>query len=536
MTKKPNWWEGLSVYHIYLRSFYDSNGDGAGDLPGVIEKLDYLAGKPDSLGINTIWISPFYASPMADFGYDIADYYRVDPSFGTMADFESLVNRAHGLGVRVIIDYVPNHTSDKHEWFKESRSNRKNLKRDWYTWRDSKPDGSPPNNWKSVFGGSAWQYDEHSKQYYLHTFLKEQPDLNWDNPDVRKEMKNVIKFWLDKGVDGLRVDAVSWLSKDRLFRDDLLNPTYQSDQTDPYHEVLHNHSCAGPKLFDYLNEMVDVCHKYKNRFMITEAYPETSGEISQYLDYYKKLRHNICAPFNFECISLPWSAHVYRVFIDSFQKALPHGQPPIYVMGNHDKPRLASRVGEESAKTAALLLTTLPGIPFIYYGDELGLTNTAIPKNKLKDPSTTLDGVGRDQSRTPMQWNDEPQAGFSSTESWLPVSPDYRSNNVAKQSSDSRSILNLYKSLLRLRHKSEALKTGSYQSLDLGDSVYGFVRGKDSESFTISINFSDRKIIIDSVDTKGSVVLSTYRDDYQNLQPNDNLILRPHEGVIISAS
>ncbi|MBA3757767.1 alpha-amylase [Candidatus Saccharibacteria bacterium] len=531
-----DWWDGACVYQIYPRSFYDSDSDGVGDLRGIIKKLDYLAGKPESLGINAIWISPFYPSPLADFGYDVSDYRGIDPLFGSMVDFDRLVQEAHLRGVRVIIDFVPNHSSNQHTWFKESLSGRESPKRNWYVWKDPKPDGSPPNNWMSVFGGSAWEFEESSQQYYLHTFLKQQPDLNWDNQDLRKEMKEIMKFWLEKGVDGLRIDAVSWLSKDLQFRDDPVNPRYRENIDDSYHKLLHTCSSQGSKLFDYLNEMIDVCRGYENKFMITEAYPDVQGEISHYLKYYQRLNHNICIPFNFECISFPWDAGTYKNFVDLFQEALLPGQPAIYNMGNHDKSRLASRLGRDSAKTAAMLLLSLPGIPFIYYGDEIGMQDVYIPKNKAKDPFTTPEGVGRDPSRTPMQWNEYMNAGFSTTEPWLPLSTDYKQCNVESESRYNESFLNLYKDLIAFRKQSTVLRVGAYQSLELGKNIYGFVRENLTDKVTVVLNFSNETEIIDSKALKGRVVLSTYRDIGSNFNLNGHLKLRPHEGVFIAPS
>lgn len=521
-------------YHIYPRSFLDTNGDGIGDLKGVIEKLDYLAGKPDSLGVNAIWLSPFYPSPMADFGYDVCDYKDVDSIFGKMADFDRLVEEAHNRGIRVIIDFVPNHTSSEHPWFEESRSSKDNPKRDWYIWRDPR-DGAEPNNWVSNFGGSAWELDKTTGQYYLHTFLKEQPDLNWDNPKVRQAMKDNMRFWLDKGVDGFRVDAVSWLSKDKQLRDEPLNPHYREGIDDPYKRLLHTFSAEGDNLFRYLNEMVEVCTRYGERFMITESYPETDDEISHYIKYYDMLEYAVCAPFNFECITFPWDASTYRGFIDLFQEALLPGQPPIYNMGNHDKSRLATRIGRSAARTAAMLLLTLPGIPFIYYGDEIGMLDTKIAPSQFKDPFAK-EGASRDPERTPMQWTPDKNAGFTEGEPWLPVADDHTRHNVESQSKDPRSFLSLYKALLKTRRGSDALKHGSYRSLDLGKDVFGFVREFDLERYTIILNFSSEEKIINSRAIKGKVILSSMMDYEEPPHMKNELLLRPNEGLILVAA
>lgn len=533
---KRKWWHGASVYHIYPRSFADGNGDGIGDLKGIIKKLDYLSGSQDSLGFNAIWLSPFYPSPMADFGYDVSDYTDVDPVFGTLLDFERLVEEAHKRNLRVIIDFVPNHTSNQHPWFEESSMGKDSKKRLWYTWRDPAPDGGPPNNWLSVFGGSAWQFDEKSGQYYLHTFLKEQPDLNWDNPEVREAMKDIIRYWLDMGVDGLRVDAVSWLSKDPKFRDDPLNPQYRESVDDRYNRLFHSFSSQGPQLFDYLNEITEICSEFEDRFVITEAYPDVGADISHYLHFYGKLRLDNCAPFNFECINLPWDAATYRGFIDIYQQALLPGQPAVYNMGNHDRARLATRIGVEAARTAAMLLLTLPGMPFVYYGDELGQRDVPIPKHKTKDPFAAPDGTGRDVARTPMQWSDDKFSGFSEHEPWLPLSKDFKQQNVKTMGEDPFSILNLYRHLLKLRNNVQTFKYGSYWSLNLGDNLFGYVRENDMERYMIILNFSDQPVAATSKALRGQVILSTYMDKFHYSRVYGGLRLRPHEGVIIEAS
>jgi alpha-glucosidase len=531
---KKDWWHGAIFYHIYPRSFYDTDGDGVGDLKGIIEKLDYLAGRPDSLGINAIWLSPFYPSPMADFGYDVSNYQDVDPAFGTMNDFERLIEEAHKRNIRVIIDFVPNHTSSEHPWFKESKSSKDNPKRDWYVWKSPREE-SEPNNWISVFGGPAWEFDKSTGQYYLHTFLKQQPNLNWDNPEVRKAMNDNLRFWLDKGVDGFRVDAVSWLSRDKQLRDEPLNPHYREGFDDPYKRLLHSFSAEGDNLFKYLNEMVEVCTDYGERFMITESYPETDDEISHYIKYYDMLEYAVCAPFNFECITFPWDAPTYRGFIDLFQEALLPGQPPIYNMGNHDKSRLATRIGRDAARTAAMLLLTLPGIPFIYYGDEIGMLDTKMPPSQFKDPFAK-EGASRDPERTPMQWNHGKNAGFTDGEPWLPVADDHKNINVETEVKDPKSYLNLYKALLKLRVGSDALKHGSYRSLNLGTGVFGFVREFDLERYTILLNFSDEEKIISSRAIKGRVILTSMMDYEEPPHKKGELLLRPHEGLVVLAA
>ena len=356
-----SWPRNCVAYQIYPRSFKDSNDDGIGDLPGITEKLDYLNdGSENSLGIGAIWISPFFPSPMRDFGYDVSDYCGVDPTFGTLDDFDRLVREAHLRNIKVIIDFVPNHTSDQHPWFIKSCSSLDNIKRDWYIWKDPKPDGGPPNNWRSVFGGSAWAFDARTRQYYLHSFLKEQPDLNWFNPMVKEAMKNVLRFWFHRGADGIRVDAVEFLAKDELFRNDPPNPDFKEGKSDPYSAVLHAFSKNQPKLFGILNELTAVMSEYPDRFMVTEVYPEEREKAAEYVKFYRNCDNTKTSPFNFEALSLPWQANTYKKFIDKFQSALEPEDLPIYVLGNHDRSRLASRIGREQSRVAAMMLLSLP--------------------------------------------------------------------------------------------------------------------------------------------------------------------------------
>jgi alpha-glucosidase len=539
---KSPYLKGKVVYQIYPRSFYDSNGDGVGDIPGIIEKLDYLNNgrphNPDSLGINMIWLSPFYPSPMADFGYDIADYCDVDPLFGTLDDFKRLVKEAHHRGIKLMIDFVPDHSSNQHPWFLDSRSSRDSPKRDWYIWREAKTDGSPPNNWLSVFGGSAWEWDKATNQYYMHSFLKEQPDLNWENPEVRQAMKNNMRFWLDLGVDGIRVDAVDWMAKDRRFRDNPPNPHYSPGVDDPYHEFDRIYSQNAPQLYDYLHEMATVVKAYPRGFMVTETYPDRRNIVSEYLKLYDHYLAEVSAPFNFEGILLPWVAVSFKTFIDTLQAGLKPGNIPIYVLGNHDNSRLASRIGPAAARTAAMMLLTLPGIAFIYYGDELGMTDVAIPPNRIQDPFEKRVpglGLGRDPERTPMQWTAGQHAGFSPAEPWLPVSPDHTKINVETLAQDRTSILTLYRKLIQLRNFSPILQHGEYVPLELKNPyIFAFIRHYRGHELAVLLNFSDQLVSIKSHLGKGALMYSTHGDTEGlplNLDAHD---LRPNEGQIIT--
>ena len=371
------WWKTGVIYQVYPRSFMDANNDGIGDLQGIIGKLDYL----QWLGIRALWISPIYPSPMADFGYDITDYTAIDAQFGTMADFDQLLQEAHRRELKVILDLVPNHTSDRHPWFIESKSSKNSPKRDWYIWHDGKADGSPPNNWKSVFGGDAWEWDDHTQQYYYHGFLKEQPDLHWWNPDVQEAMFDVMRFWLDKGVDGFRVDVIWHLIKDRQLRDNPPNPDYDDTQS-TYNQLLPAYSTDQPEVHDIVQKMRQVVDVYNDRLIIGEVYLP----LQQLMAYYGPQRNGVHMPFNFQLLTLPWHAHEIAATIDQYEGALPAEGWPNWVLSNHDRPRVASRVGEHQALVAAMLLLTLRGTPTVYYGDEIGMRDVAIPAEEQQDP------------------------------------------------------------------------------------------------------------------------------------------------------
>lgn len=532
ITKNNYWHHGAVIYQIYPRSFFDAKGTGVGNLQGIIDKLDYLGGSPDSLGVTTIWISPIYTSPMADFGYDIANYCDIDPIFGNLDDLKLLVTEAHKRSIKVMLDFVPNHSSDEHPWFIESKSSRDNPKRDWYVWRSPKPDGSPPNNWLANFGGSAWELSEQTNEYYLHSFLTKQPDLNWDNPLVREALKSAMRFWLDLGVDGFRVDSVHWLSKDPLFRDDPLRTHLRKPpEISEYETLLHTYSRDGPHLFDRLKEMTEVLKEYQDRFMITEAHPEAKDRVQGYLEYYKTVNPQYCAPFNFEGIYLPWKASVFRNFVDAFQAVMMADYAPIYDIGNHDVSRVASRIGRPAARTAAMMLLTLPGLPFIYYGDELGMTDVAVTDEQIRDPYVEP-GRGRDPQRTPMQWNDQKHAGFTKGSPWLPVSPDYPQMNVQTEFQDDTSLLNLYRCLIHFRNKSEALKSGTYCSVDAGEDIFGYERSLGKKKLLILLNFSMEPKQVTLKNLKGEIELSTYLDK-QGITIGEEIDLRSGEGLII---
>ncbi len=531
--------KGKVVYQIYPRSFYDANGDGVGDIPGIIQKLDYLNdGTRNSLGINMIWLSPFYPSPMNDFGYDVADYCGVDPLFGTLDDFQQLVAEAHRRDITIMIDFVPNHTSHEHPWFQNSRASRASAKRDWYIWRDPKPDGSPPNNWLSVFGGSAWEYDAETKQYYMHSFLAQQPDLNWENPDLRAAMMQAMRFWLDLGVDGIRVDAVDWMAKDQQFRDNPPNLHYSPGVDDPYHAYERKYSQNAPQLYSYLREMAEVVKDYPKGFMVTETYPDRRNIVSEYLKLYDRYLAEVSAPFNFEGILLPWTAISFKTFIDRFQAGLKPNHIPIYVLGNHDNSRLVTRIGQDAARAAALMLLTLPGIAFIYYGDELGMTDVHITPEKVRDPFEKRVpgmGLGRDPERTPMQWSALPNAGFSKVKPWLPVGSNFKEVNAVQEGNDQRSILSMYRKLIQLRRLSPILQYGNYESLEINNAfVFGFARSYKGHALAVVLNFSDQEVEFNTALKEGVLMYTTHGDAEARPIHLSKHGLRPNEGQIVT--
>src|SRR3989344_1074167 len=521
------------LYEIYPRSFRDTNADGDGDLRGVSEKLGYLK----ELGINAIWISPFYPSPMKDGGYDVSDYCDVNPLFGNINDAEELIREAHKRGISVVIDLVLNHTSVRHPWFLESMSSRNSSKRDWFIWRDS-VDGHEPTNWISAFGGSAWKYDGKTGQYYLHSFLEEQADLNWENPEVVEAIKNVMKFWFEKGVDGFRLDAVNFIGKDPRFLDEPQNPDYIKGQMEPYYQLSHIYSKNQDSSFVHLAMLADFVQRYDGRFLIPEAYPDQRGieAILEYKKYYERLNNKVVAPFNFELIFLPWNALEYRSFVDSYTGSLSAGQLPIIVLGNHDRSRIATRIGDAQAKVAAVMMMTLPGMPVIYYGDEIGMHDVKdIPPERVQDPYGFQEpGFGRDPERTPMQWNGSLNAGFTEGNPWLPVHGDFLAVNVEEERKDPRSFFELYRNLIQLRGKSQALTEGTYVSVDVGsDRVYGYVRVFGESKFIVLLNFSDVAQPCSFPSGSVQVVLSTHKQRMlKEVCDISSIVLFPNEASV----
>ncbi len=519
------WWTHAVIYQIYPRSFMDANGDGIGDLAGIRARLDYLAW----LGVDVIWLSPTYPSPMADFGYDVANYTDVDPGYGTLADFDGLLDEAHGRQIKVLLDFVPNHTSNTHPWFVESRSSRGNPKREWYIWRDAGPNSAPPNNWLSNFGGSAWQWDEATAQYYYHAFLAEQPDLNWRDPHVQQAMFDVLRFWLARGVDGFRVDVLWHLMKDEQFRDNPPNPAYRPGMS-PYQSLLATFSADRPEIHDLVTRMRRVLGEYGDRLMLGEIYLP----IERLVTYYGPQGPAAHVPFNFQLIQLPWNATTIGAAIEAYERALPAGASPAWVLGNHDKPRVARRLGAEQARVAAMLLLTLRGTPTIYNGDELGLVGVARAAAESLDPKgRNLPGFSRDAERTPMHWDASANAGFTTGRPWLPVQPDFQRVNVAIERDDPRSMLSLYRSLLQLRRRDAALARGAHTSGHRDDRVVVFVREFEGQRRLVALNFSAQaqRVALEG-GAGGRVLLSTRLDRGDAV--SGEVRLRPDEGVIVA--
>ena len=530
------WWQDDVIYQIYPRSFQDSDGDGIGDLAGIARRLPYL----ESLGVGAVWLSPFYPSPMADFGYDVSDYTNVDPRFGTLEDLDALLRDLHAHGLKLVIDYVPNHSSEEHPWFRKSRSSRDNPKRNWYIWRDARPGGGPPNNWLSIFGGPAWEWDEATEQYYLHSFLKEQPDLNWRNPEVRKAMLDVLRFWLDRGVDGFRLDAAHLILKDPDLRDNPPNPateTVNYKSMGEFDTQLHLYDRGHPDVHAAFRDMRKVLDQYSGEHPRCAVAEIHIFDWSDWAEYYGTQLDEIHMPFNFGLLDAPWTAVGVRQVVDAIEAAVPRGGWPNYVLGNHDEHRIATRLGRAGARLATMLLLTLRGTPTVYYGDEIGMTDVQIPPEMAQDPwglNVRGLGLGRDPERTPMQWDSGPNGGFCppAVTPWLPLAPDYREVNVAVESDDPRSMLTLNRRLLAIRRASPALAAGDYRPIDdVPADCFVYTRESPGQSYLVALNFADQERKLSLAGRRGSVIVSTHLDR-EGAEPLDGFALRPNEGCL----
>ena len=537
MTTNSEWWKKAVFYQIYPRSFKDTTGSGTGDLVGITQKIPYLA---ETLGIDAIWISPFYPSPMKDFGYDVANYRDIDPIFGTLADFDRLLETIHQANLKLIIDLVPNHSSDQHTWFQESRSSKTNPKRDWYVWEDALEDGSPPNNWLSVFGGGAWEWDPDTEQYYLHSFLKEQPDLNWRNPKVQEAIFNEVRFWLERGVDGFRIDVAHYLMKDPELRNNPLNPSGSKSihkSLGEYDTQIHLYDKGHPdvhRVYRDFRKLLDSYSKDQPRMSMGEIH---IFNLDEWVLYYGKDLDEIHFPINFTLLGADWKAESIRNLVEDIESSLPPGAWPNYVLANHDDQRILSRYGKEDARSAAMLLLTLRGTPILYYGDEIGMKDVDIPPELCLDPAGIRQaGQGRDPNRTPMQWSSKIWAGFSpprAQNTWLPVADDYQGINVNNQLNDPDSILSYYQDLLKIRKNHPALQTGDYHSLpDAPDGCFLYIRQNEKEQLLIAINFTSQEQILDIPGLHGGTLLLS------SIPERDKSItavftLQAHESILV---
>jgi alpha-glucosidase len=517
MSDQP-WWQRGAIYQIYPRSFADSDGDGVGDLRGIVAHLDYLS----DLGVEAVWLSPIYRSPMADFGYDVADYCDVDPIFGTLADLDRLVEDCRARQIRVVLDWVPNHTSDQHPWFVASRSSRDDPKRDWYVWRDGR-EGGPPNDWSSAFEkvGPAWTFDERTGQWYLHSFLPQQPDLNWDNPEVEAAMHDVLRFWLDRGVDGFRIDVVQKIAKDPLLRDNAGAPRRHDEDWDTIHDRVRG-----------IRRVVD---EYPDRILVGEVYLLDLHRVVLYLNTGDELH----LAHNFVFLWLPWNAEAFRTSVADFVALAAEAAWPAWFLANHDHPRVASRFddgghGPARARAVALMLYTLRGTPFVYQGEELGLLDAEIP------PERVVDVDGRDPERAPMPWRPPSEAGegagFTTAKPWLPLVADAESLCVERQAADPRSTLTLVRRLAAVRARTPALQSGAQRTVEAGSDVFAWLREGDGERLLAVMNFATDPVPfrpLDELPRRATLVLSTDPDRADGEVDPNGFVLGPSEAVLL---
>jgi alpha-glucosidase len=531
------WWREAVLYENHLPSLRDGNGDGTGDLHGLIDSLDYLGG---TLGISAVWVGPFFRSPLLDQGFDISDHKDVEPLFGDLATVDRLIAEAHSRGVRIVVDYVPNHTSDQHPWFLESRSARENPKRDWYVWADARPGEKYPNNWISEAGGSVWEYDEPTGQFYLHSHLVEQPDLNWRNPEVRAALFDVLRFWLDRGVDGFRIDVAHMLMKDPELRDNPPNPGGAPNEYDLQHpgftSQLHVNDRLHPDLHGVLRMLRGVLDEYDgDRVSIGEV---EAIDWDRWAGYFGEQLDGLHLPFAFQLIETPWAAAALADSIVGLERALPEGAWPIFALGNHDRPRLASRIGRAQARVGAMLLLTLRGTPTIFYGDELGMVDQEVPRELQRDYfGLTAGGVSRDPTRTPMPWNDGPNGGYAPAAAdslWLPIAADYRTINVEAQLRDPASMLNLYCRLIATREASDALRGGAFTLHPASDECcLVYLRADEGDRKLVALNLTSLEQTV-ACQEPGTIVVSTALDrEGERVCTGEPLRLRPDEGVIV---
>ncbi|SFJ72637.1 alpha-amylase family glycosyl hydrolase [Bradyrhizobium sp. Gha] len=517
------WWKSAAIYEIALISFQDSNGDGKGDLAGLISRIDYLKW----LGIGAVWLTPIYKSPFRDLGYDISDYCSIDPAFGSLDEFDRLLEALHAEGIRLILDLVPNHTAIDHAWFVESSSSPNSAKADWYIWADAAESGGPPSNWLSRFGGSGWEWCEARRQYYYHSFLVEQPDLNWRNPEVQKAMADVMRFWLDRGVDGFRVDASAVLIKDELLRDNPPNPQAKG-KPPPQRQtpVFTDDRKETMNCIEFIREVID---SYPDRLLCGEV----QGKTDRIGHFYGDGRPRLHLPLNFALLDAQWQALSLQAAIDAYLNAIPDKAWPVWLIGGHDKQRIASKIGTAQMRVLAMLLMTLPGTPFLYMGDEIGRKRVPIAPDRVRDPFERLVpgyGLCRDPERAPMRWDDSESGGFTTGGPWLPLERG-EAPNVAEQQRDDRSLLALFRALIGLRREHACLREGGYAPLRSRDDVLAFKRVAGATEMLVALNTTSepRKWHWRG---RGRVLMSTHLDRPREPLPDAAILLRGNEGVI----
>lgn len=522
------WWRGAVIYQVYPRSFADANGDGIGDLAGIQSRLDHLVGTDASLGVDAIWLSPIYPSPQHDFGYDISDYTDIAPEYGTLADVDALIEACHARGLRFLMDLVPCHTSVEHPWFRASRSSREDPKRDWYIWADASPGGGPPSNWEAMFGGSTWEWDATTDQYFLHSFYPEQPDLNWRNPEVAEAMADVMRFWFRRGVDGFRVDAIFAAIKDEHLRD---NPPDRRPHAipglggDAGQDPLW--SLNRPEVHDVIRQLRRVAIEFPGRLLVGEAYLPVE-ELAGYLGHGADDEFHLA--FNFELLLSPWEHQHLTLAIERSEALHPPGVWPTYALSNHDQSRHTTRWGPERARAAAFMLMMLRGVAIMYAGEEIGM----IDADPAILPTPPFDRAGRDGYRTPMQWDGSAGGGFTSGTPWLPL-VDPATRSVAGQLDDPDSLLSLYRRLIAARRSSTAIGYGTHRSIfGVGPDVLAWLRETDDERLLVLLNTSDgeRQCALDGFGAVTGVVLvaTSARTGRHALS---DLTLAPLEGIAL---
>jgi len=520
------WWQSAVIYEIALISFQDSNGDGKGDLAGLISRIDYLKW----LGVDAVWLTPIYRSPFRDLGYDISDYRAIDSALGSLDEFDNVLKALHADGIRLILDLVPNHTATDHEWFIESSSSPHNGKADWYIWADAAENGGPPNNWLSRFGGSAWEWCEARRQYYYHSFLVEQPDLNWRNPQVRTAIAEVMRFWLDRGIDGFRVDASAVLIKDALMRDNPPSPQAKGKPPPQRHTPVFTDD--RPETMDCIEFIREVIDEYPGCMLCGEV----QGKTDRIGHFYGNGKPRLHLPLNFALLDTLWNSLSLQAAIDAYFNAIPDHGWPVWVIGGHDKQRIASKIGEAQMRVLAMLLMTLRGTPFFFMGDEIGRKRVPIPSDRVRDPFEKLVpgyGLCRDPERAPMRWDDTPNGGFTSGDPWLPLEHPDGAANVAAQQYDTRSMLALFRALLALRREHACLRHGSYKPFRAQNEVLAFGRTDGSNQILVALNLAaePRKY---QWQGSGRRLISTHLDRPSEPLPDASILLRGNEGVVIS--